>query len=113
MKQEKHQADALLVAPCRNSLQDERESLLLKAIDLHYLGSSWLMFSTVLDCHLGTSRLDSAKRRKLIRLRFDSFVLFDIHLDQVSTVLADLHAVEDPKSYGKGDEFWDGEPTSC
>lgn len=37
------------------------------------------------------------------------FVLFDVHLDQVSTVLADLHQVKDPQSYGKGDEFWDGE----
>lgn len=37
------------------------------------------------------------------------FVLFDVHLDQVSTVLAELHAVKDPSSYGKGHEFWDGE----
>ncbi|KAM0793711.1 hypothetical protein ACM66B_001136 [Microbotryomycetes sp. NB124-2] len=37
------------------------------------------------------------------------FTLFDVHLDQVSTVLAELHAVKDPRSYGtgRGDEFWD------
>lgn len=36
------------------------------------------------------------------------YVLFDVHLDQVSTVLADLHQIKDPKSWGRGDEFWDG-----
>lgn len=36
------------------------------------------------------------------------FILFDVHLDQVSQVLADLHQVKDPSSYGKtGEEFWD------
>lgn len=36
------------------------------------------------------------------------FILFDEHLDQVSSVLAELHQIKDPASYGKGDEFWDG-----
>ncbi|KAM0755093.1 hypothetical protein T439DRAFT_309959 [Meredithblackwellia eburnea MCA 4105] len=35
------------------------------------------------------------------------YVLFETHLDQVSGVLADLHNVKDPKSYGNGDEYWD------
>lgn len=38
------------------------------------------------------------------------FALFENHLDVVSTTLSELHAVKDPKSWGKnGDEFWDGE----
>ncbi|SCV68621.1 BQ2448_742 [Microbotryum intermedium] len=36
------------------------------------------------------------------------FNLFEVHLDQISTVLADLHQVKDPSRYGNGDEFWDG-----
>ncbi|ORY90242.1 hypothetical protein BCR35DRAFT_299838 [Leucosporidium creatinivorum] len=35
------------------------------------------------------------------------FILFDEHLDQVSTVLAELHQIKEPSTYGKGDEFWD------
>ncbi|KAK4049606.1 hypothetical protein OIO90_005365 [Microbotryomycetes sp. JL221] len=37
------------------------------------------------------------------------FILFDVHLDQISTVLAELHACKDPRKYGtgRGDEFWD------
>ncbi|TNY22156.1 hypothetical protein DMC30DRAFT_393124 [Rhodotorula diobovata] len=36
------------------------------------------------------------------------FVLFEEHLNQVSQVLADLHAVKEPEKYGKnGDEYWD------
>lgn len=38
------------------------------------------------------------------------YVLFERHLDQVSHVLADLHAVKEPNSYGNGpDEYWDGQ----
>lgn len=40
------------------------------------------------------------------------FVLFDVHLDQVSSALAELHKVKNPKDWGKGDEFWDGSSTS-
>lgn len=37
------------------------------------------------------------------------FILFEEHLNQVSQVLAELHAVKEPEKYGKnGDEFWDG-----
>ncbi|KDE04974.1 hypothetical protein MVLG_04622 [Microbotryum lychnidis-dioicae p1A1 Lamole] len=35
------------------------------------------------------------------------FNLFEVHLDQISTVLSDLHQVKDPSRYGNGDEFWD------
>ncbi|GJN90607.1 hypothetical protein Rhopal_003619-T1 [Rhodotorula paludigena] len=36
------------------------------------------------------------------------FILFEEHLNQVSQVLAELHAVKEPEKYGKnGDEFWD------
>ncbi|GAA5922814.1 uncharacterized protein JCM15063_003433 [Sporobolomyces koalae] len=36
------------------------------------------------------------------------YVLFERHLDQVSHVLADLHQVKEPASYGQGsDEYWD------
>ncbi|GAA5901953.1 hypothetical protein JCM5296_006311 [Sporobolomyces johnsonii] len=36
------------------------------------------------------------------------YILFERHLDQVSTVLADLHDVKDPSQYGKNsDEYWD------
>ena len=37
------------------------------------------------------------------------FILFEEHLNQVSQVLAELHAVKEPEQYGKnGDEYWDG-----
>ncbi|GAA5897205.1 hypothetical protein JCM8208_003754 [Rhodotorula glutinis] len=36
------------------------------------------------------------------------FILFEEHLNQVSQVLAELHAVKEPEQYGKnGDEYWD------
>ncbi|GAA6018293.1 hypothetical protein JCM11491_005144 [Sporobolomyces phaffii] len=36
------------------------------------------------------------------------YVLFERHLDQVSHVLAELHQVKEPSSYGQGpDEYWD------
>lgn len=38
------------------------------------------------------------------------YILLDVHLDRVSTVLADLHKVGDPTAYGNSDdEYWDGE----
>ncbi|GAA6051719.1 hypothetical protein JCM3770_002699 [Rhodotorula araucariae] len=36
------------------------------------------------------------------------FILFEEHLNQVSHVLAELHAVKEPEKYGQnGDEYWD------
>ncbi|GAA5939896.1 hypothetical protein JCM1841_000520 [Sporobolomyces salmonicolor] len=36
------------------------------------------------------------------------YILFERHLDQVSTVLAELHDVKEPSAYGKNsDEYWD------
>ncbi|BGP48328.1 hypothetical protein JCM10450v2_004200 [Rhodotorula kratochvilovae] len=35
------------------------------------------------------------------------FTLFEEHLNQVSHVLAELHAVKEPEKYGGGDEYWD------
>jgi hypothetical protein len=38
------------------------------------------------------------------------YILFERHLDQVSHVIAELHGIKEPNSYGQGpDEYWDGE----
>ncbi|KAI5480892.1 outer membrane protein, IML2, mitochondrial/Tetratricopeptide repeat protein 39 [Pseudohyphozyma bogoriensis] len=35
------------------------------------------------------------------------FVLVEQHLDQISTVLAELHEIKDPSTYHSGTEYWD------